>query len=157
MQWSWWTAPQLSTGGDPHLCSKLGQECKIFIDSAWINILLISNLSPSTIFPAVVWLELAVFNLFSIRSYPNLTHSKSNLLRTDYSGRGELSSRQMHLAQFLRTLLRFAPWTIRVRTNPPGWRMSSVWRWWSRTRWLPRWTEVQCSRYLDIRFRISSA
>merc|ERR1711902_131585 len=28
--------------------------------------------------------------------------------RTDYSGRGELSSRQMHLAQFLRTLLRLA-------------------------------------------------
>ena len=47
--------------------------------------------------------------MFSIRSYPNLTHTKSNLPRTDYSGRGELSSRQMHLAQFLRTLLRFAP------------------------------------------------
>ena len=28
------------------------------------------------------------------------------VIRTDYSGRGELSSRQMHLAQFLRTLLR---------------------------------------------------
>ena len=51
--------------------------------------------------------------LFSFR-YPNLTHSKSNLLRTDYSGRGELSSRQMHLAQFLRTLLRLAPWIKRV-------------------------------------------
>lgn len=28
--------------------------------------------------------------------------------RTDYSGRGELSARQMHLAQFLRHLLRLA-------------------------------------------------
>uniref|UniRef100_H2YAH8 DNA repair protein RAD51 homolog n=1 Tax=Ciona savignyi TaxID=51511 RepID=H2YAH8_CIOSA len=30
------------------------------------------------------------------------------LYRTDYSGRGELSARQMHLARFLRTLLRLA-------------------------------------------------
>ena len=34
--------------------------------------------------------------------------SSTALYRTDYSGRGELSSRQMHLAQFLRTLLRLA-------------------------------------------------
>ena len=34
--------------------------------------------------------------------------SATALYRTDYSGRGELSSRQMHLAQFLRTLLRLA-------------------------------------------------
>jgi DNA repair protein RAD51 len=30
------------------------------------------------------------------------------LPRTDYSGRGELSARQMHLARFLRMLLRLA-------------------------------------------------
>jgi DNA repair protein RAD51 len=30
------------------------------------------------------------------------------LYRTDYSGRGELSARQMHLARFLRMLLRLA-------------------------------------------------
>ena len=30
------------------------------------------------------------------------------LYRTDYSGRGELSSRQVHLAKFLRTLQRIA-------------------------------------------------
>lgn len=30
------------------------------------------------------------------------------LYRTDYSGRGELSSRQMHLARFLRMLQRLA-------------------------------------------------
>ena len=29
-------------------------------------------------------------------------------LRTDYSGRGELSARQMHLAQFLRQLLKIS-------------------------------------------------
>lgn len=30
------------------------------------------------------------------------------LYRTDYSGRGELAPRQMHLARFLRMLLRLA-------------------------------------------------
>lgn len=34
--------------------------------------------------------------------------SATALYRTDYSGRGELSARQMHLARFLRTLLRIA-------------------------------------------------
>eukprot|EP00042_Codosiga_hollandica_P038182 m.308294 g.308294 ORF g.308294 m.308294 type:complete len:333 (+) comp55327_c0_seq33:1061-2059(+) len=34
--------------------------------------------------------------------------SATSLYRTDYSGRGELSARQMHLAQFMRTLLRIA-------------------------------------------------
>jgi len=34
--------------------------------------------------------------------------SSTSLYRTDYSGRGELSARQMHLARFLRTLLRLA-------------------------------------------------
>ena len=34
--------------------------------------------------------------------------SATALYRTDYSGRGELSARQMHLARFLRTLLRLA-------------------------------------------------
>ncbi|CAK9302150.1 unnamed protein product [Gordionus sp. m RMFG-2023] len=34
--------------------------------------------------------------------------SSTSLYRTDYSGRGELSARQMHLARFLRILLRLA-------------------------------------------------
>lgn len=34
--------------------------------------------------------------------------SATALYRTDYSGRGELSARQMHLARFLRTLQRLA-------------------------------------------------
>src|SRR3984885_14148837 len=34
--------------------------------------------------------------------------SATALYRTDYSGRGELSARQMHLARFLRSLLRLA-------------------------------------------------
>ena len=29
----------------------------------------------------------------------------------------------------------------------PGWRTSLGWLWWSPTRWWPRWTEEQCSRY----------
>lgn len=35
-----------------------------------------------------------------------IVDSATSLYRTDYSGRGELSSRQMHLARFLRMLLR---------------------------------------------------
>ncbi len=37
-----------------------------------------------------------------------MVDSATALYRTDYSGRGELSARQMHLARFLRTLLRLA-------------------------------------------------
>jgi DNA repair protein RAD51 len=37
-----------------------------------------------------------------------IVDSATALYRTDYSGRGELSNRQVHLAQFLRTLLRLA-------------------------------------------------
>jgi len=37
-----------------------------------------------------------------------IVDSATALYRTDYSGRGELSARQMHLARFLRNLLRIA-------------------------------------------------
>lgn len=37
-----------------------------------------------------------------------IVDSATSLYRTDYSGRGELSARQIHLARFLRTLLRLA-------------------------------------------------
>lgn len=37
-----------------------------------------------------------------------IVDSATALYRTDYSGRGELSARQVHLAGFLRTLLRLA-------------------------------------------------
>ncbi|PSN36426.1 DNA repair protein RAD51 1 [Blattella germanica] len=37
-----------------------------------------------------------------------IVDSATGLYRTDYSGRGELSARQMHLARFLRMLLRLA-------------------------------------------------
>ena len=37
-----------------------------------------------------------------------IVDSATALYRTDFSGRGELSARQMHLARFLRTLLRIA-------------------------------------------------
>lgn len=37
-----------------------------------------------------------------------IVDSATSLYRTDYSGRGELSARQMHLARFLRNLLRLA-------------------------------------------------
>lgn len=37
-----------------------------------------------------------------------IVDSATSLYRTDYSGRGELAARQMHLAQFLRSLMRLA-------------------------------------------------
>ena len=37
-----------------------------------------------------------------------IVDSAMALYRTDYAGRGELSARQMHLARFLRMLLRLA-------------------------------------------------
>ena len=37
-----------------------------------------------------------------------IVDSATALYRTDYSGRGELSARQNHLARFLRMLLRLA-------------------------------------------------
>lgn len=37
-----------------------------------------------------------------------IVDSATGLYRTDYSGRGELSARQMHLAKFLRMLLRIS-------------------------------------------------
>jgi RecA/RadA recombinase len=37
-----------------------------------------------------------------------IVDSATALYRTDYSGRGELSERQMHMARFLRTLHRIA-------------------------------------------------
>lgn len=53
--------------------------------------------------------------------------SATALYRTDYSGRGELSERQMHLAQFLRQLTRLAEefgvavfMTNQVVANPDG-------------------------------------
>lgn len=44
------------------------------------------------------------FHRFSLM----IVDSVTALYRTDFSGRGELSARQMHLAKFLRSLLRLA-------------------------------------------------
>ena len=46
--------------------------------------------------------------LFICRYALLIVDSATALYRTDYSGRGELSARQMHLARFLRMLLRLA-------------------------------------------------
>ena len=45
-----------------------------------------------------------------------IVDSATALYRTDYSGRGELSARQMHLARFLRTLLRLADEVSHIHT-----------------------------------------
>ena len=50
-----------------------------------------------------------------------IVDSCTSLYRTDFSGRGELSARQMHLAKFLRTLMRLADEVSRpIRLHQPG-------------------------------------
>lgn len=51
-------------------------------------------------------LNLACAMMSETRYALMIVDSATSLYRTDYSGRGELSARQMHLARFLRTLLR---------------------------------------------------
>ena len=43
-----------------------------------------------------------------------IVDSSTSLYRTDYSGRGELSERQMHMAKFLRILHRIADEVINI-------------------------------------------
>ena len=75
--------------------------------------------------------RLFVFLLQAIMSQDRyaliVVDSATALYRTDYSGRGELSERQMHLAQFLRQLTRLAEefgvavfMTNQVVANPDG-------------------------------------
>ena len=57
--------------------------------------------------------------------------SATALYRTDYSGRAELAARQMHLARFLRMLMRLADefGVAVVITNQVGWKfeITPVW------------------------------
>lgn len=63
------------------------------------------------------------------------------LYRTDFSGRGELSARQMHLARFLRTLLRLAD-----EVNLKLCVFSMVWPWLSLIKWWLKLTvQLPCS------------
>lgn len=48
------------------------------------------------------------YALFEIRFALMIVDSSTALYRTDFSGRGELAARQMHLAKFLRNLQRLA-------------------------------------------------
>lgn len=43
-----------------------------------------------------------------------IVDSATALYRTDFSGRGELSARQMHLAKFLRSLQKLADEVVQV-------------------------------------------
>lgn len=45
-----------------------------------------------------------------------IVDSATALYRTDFSGRGELSARQMHLAKFLRSLQKLAD-EVNISTN----------------------------------------
>lgn len=46
-----------------------------------------------------------------------IVDSATALYRTDFSGRGELSARQMHLAKFLRSLQKIADEVIRFKNQ----------------------------------------
>lgn len=46
-----------------------------------------------------------------------MVDSATALFRTDYSGRGELAARQMHLARFLRMLLRLADEVMHINSE----------------------------------------
>lgn len=54
------------------------------------------------------FLNVHILSHFICRYALLIVDSATALYRTDYSGRGELSARQMHLARFLRMLLRLA-------------------------------------------------
>lgn len=61
-------------------------------------------------------IALLIINIFFFCRYALLiVDSATALYRTDYGGRGELSARQMHLARFLRLLLRLAD-EVRIYT-----------------------------------------
>lgn len=47
-----------------------------------------------------------------------IVDSATNLYRTDYNGRAELSARQSHLGKFLRTLQRLADEVMQLSFNP---------------------------------------
>ena len=70
------------------------------------NICLFTNLMVS------IWLIIAelavVLNLYICRFALMVVDSATALYRTDFSGRGELSARQMHMAKFLRSLQKLA-------------------------------------------------
>ena len=57
---------------------------------------------------ALLTLSLYMILFHLVRYALLIVDSATALYRTDYSGRGELSARQMHLARFLRTLLKLA-------------------------------------------------
>lgn len=65
-------------------------------------------MSESRCAPSLYALLHAVTDPFSVRFCLLIVDSCTALYRTDFSGRGELSSRQNHLGKFLRTLQRLA-------------------------------------------------
>jgi RecA/RadA recombinase len=52
--------------------------------------------------------SIAKLKLYCCRFALMVVDSATALYRTDFSGRGELSARQMHLAKFLRSLQKLA-------------------------------------------------
>jgi RecA/RadA recombinase len=52
--------------------------------------------------------SIAKLKLYFCRFALMIVDSATALYRTDFSGRGELSARQMHLAKFLRSLQKLA-------------------------------------------------
>ena len=97
-------------------------------------------MSESRFVPPLASLVLSPVSHTRLRRFSLLiVDSCTALYRTDFSGRGELSARQNHLARFLRTLQRLADevrahLTDEIRTYLTHVALSTASRSWSRTR-----------------------
>lgn len=64
--------------------------------------------SQNSVTGSLSFLSILCFSFFQHRFALMIVDSATALYRTDFSGRGELSARQMHLAKFLRSLQKLA-------------------------------------------------
>ncbi|PRD31778.1 UNVERIFIED_CONTAM: DNA repair protein RAD51-like protein 1 [Trichonephila clavipes] len=91
-----------------HQTQLLVQAAAMMVESRFEH-LLVNSVYVEYNFTAICNIVMCLKNTCVLCRYALLiVDSATALYRTDYSGRGELSARQMHLAKFLRMLLRLA-------------------------------------------------
>lgn len=76
-------------------------QCLFFVDSQYIFVMRTSDSRGSLV-------RISNLNIYICRFALMVVDSATALYRTDFSGRGELSARQMHMAKFLRSLQKLA-------------------------------------------------
>ena len=74
----------------------------VFFDYQYIFVMKTSDYGGSLV-------RISNLNIYICRFALMVVDSATALYRTDFSGRGELSARQMHMAKFLRSLQKLAP------------------------------------------------